>query len=469
MKRLIVTLAVILAVVLLLLGALFLLERTPAESPEQTTAAETETVLFEETGGMVLEAVELSGSLGQYRLDLTSDQVTLEGFDIQYLDTAALQRAARTLRHLTGQEIENAADDLGQFGLTSPEASISLITSGEVRRLLVGNQMPGGYGRYVMPEGTNCVYLVYGLGDVLKTGLDFISTGVVSATAEAGFVPAYLRFGGAVRESPLELGVPGGSKTPAVAASQLAILSHHNYSVSYENAGEGLSGLFSIRAEEAVCYEPKAEDLTSYGLSEPWSTVQFSYADVDGSAAVCTLSASQIQDGYVFLMRQDVPVIYRASAASLPWLEWQYADLVNRFLLLPNIFTVSAVDVSAPGVSETYTLASEDNQLLSVTDSEGNALDTEAFKKFYQCLIGLPVENYTGTAPEANAAEVLRITYHYADGTPVDTVRLIQGPPLELFLEINGIADFYTTAKYADIITNNIHALAEGGQIVPLY
>lgn len=460
MKRSAVLLAGMLALILLLAGGLLLLKNGP-EAPEEQALDHREQVrLIEDLEA--IDALEVDGPLGAYRLRAASDGgAAVEGIETAYLDRAAAVRAVNAVRTLAGQPV--GGTDLAQYGLEVPEAVITVRSGGDGRRLLVGGEAPGGYGRYVRVDGENTVYLTPGLEDVPRSKLDFVDRKVVDVPAAEGVAPASLVLGGTARAQEIVLGVPGGGSDGVVSPVDLRLLSHHGYGINYEGTVEVLQGLFHITAEAVACYDPTPEELEVYGLSEPYASAAYCW---EGGA--CTLLASQPQDGRVYLMRQGSPVVYIMAASALPWLDWQYADVVTRFLLLPNIYTLSGVELEAQGERFQYTLSSAGGELLSVEDGQGSAIDPDAFKAFYQCLIGIPAETY-GPEPAAPEEPVLRITFLYGNGDPTDTIELTEGPPLQAYLTVNGVTEFLTKLKYADVILENARRLPAGEGIVPLY
>lgn len=460
MKRSAVLLAGMLAMILLLAGGLLLLRDIP-EEPEGPASANREQVrLMEDL--TAIDALEVDGPLGTYRLTVAPDgSATVEGIEPAYLDQTAAVRAANAVRSLAGKPAGET--DLAQYGLEAPETVMTIRSGGDDRKLLVGNEAPGGYGRYVRVDGTTMVYVTPGLEDALKSKLDFVDRKVVDAPAAEGVVPASLVLGGTARTQEIVFGIPGGGSDGVVSPVQLRLLSHHSYSINYEGTVEVLQGLFHITAEAVACYNPTQEELEAYGFAEPYASAAYCW-----EGGKCTLLASRPQDGGVYLMRQGVPVIYTISASALPWLDWQYADVVTRFLLLPDIYTLSGVELESRGERFRYTLFSTDGELLSVEDGQGSAIAPDAFKAFYQCLIGIPAETYE-PGPTAQEEAVLQIAFLYADGGPTDTLELTEGPPLQAYLTVNGVTEFLTKSKYVDVILENARRLPAGEGIVPLY
>lgn len=469
MKRLKFRLAGMLALLILLCFGLYEVknyDNIPAET-EQDEKVLTKISFFDEKMDS-LQSIDIINGKESYRIITDNENAVLENVNNEYLNSAGLEHVVNAVRHMEGQVIQDNTDNIEQFGLDNTEYRILVKSQEEEIVFQVGAQMPGGNGRYVMLEGDQTVYLVYGLGDIENSVLEYFNTEIISSQMEDGMVPASIILGGTSRLEELKIGVDSEAEIESVSASKLKLLSHHDYAINYENLTEPLQNLTSIQADHVVCYEPTKGELKKYGLFSPYSTISYSWKDTKGEIQTCELSASTPQNGEVFLMRTGVPLIYEVSLEKVPWVEWQYIDVVTRFLLLPNIYEVESVEIEGISVYEKYELASEDNVLRSVTDTEKEQLDTDKFKKLYQCLIGIPALTYIENAPDSNQ-NVLKIIFYYKDGRPESQIELLDGPPLQNYLSINGVTEFLTDSKYADIILENIKKLKNGDEVQSLY
>ena len=469
MKRSIVTLCCILSAVLILAGAVFFLMGDTKETATETTMQkERELIrLLDESQIAGIETIEVSGSQGSYQLSLNRGNVEVPGIESLYADAALAKRIFNTIVNVEGYEISGTDQGFEQYGLDDPDTVIQVkVTDGEYR-IYVGTQAPGSYGRYVSVENQNRVYLAYGISDARKDLLDFVDKTVVDISVSGDFVPSSIVLGGRVRQENIVLGIPETAEKEA-SIRDLKVLSKNNYDANYENISDGMADLMQLDADVVVCYEPSEADLAEFGLLDPYSTVTYCWKETDGALQECMLSASEPADGYVYLYNKEKPVVYKAAADAVSWLKWQYADVITRFLLLPNIYTVAAVEVSYADQCHTYTLESSERTIEKVLLDETQELDVEQFKAFYQCLIGIPAEEYTELVPE-DAAPKLIIRFIYKDRQDTDTVELLEGPPLQVYLRINGASHFLTKSKHVQTILDNIGRLHAGQQPGPLY
>lgn len=473
MKRLVIRLAGLLMILVFLGVGLYALKGyEPAEKEAVPETEENAVVSLFTAEQEDLVLVKVSSQREEYQILVESGKAVLKSVEAVYFNETQVNHAVSAICGMQGEIIQENAENIEQFGLQEPQFSIEAVTSDGVFAFYIGNQMPGGNGRYVMAGDTGTVYLVYGLGDVKSSVLEYADTQVVSSQMPDSMVPGSITLGGTVRAEELEIGTENGTENgteaESVSASALKLLSHHNYAINYENLTEVLLGLTQIEADQVVAYEPTVEELETYGLQEPYSTLEYSWKDTQKEKQTCVLSASAPQDGSVFLMRAGVPLVYEIAEDKVPWLEWQYLDVVTRFLLLPSIYEISSVEIESDTVYERYELESVDSVLESVTDSSQIQLDTDKFKKLYQCLIGIPAMNYAEEV-ETDAECILTITFHYKDGRTDSRIELKDGPPLQHYLSVDGVTEFLTDSKYADTILANIEHLKNGETVTALY
>ena len=469
MKRLKIKLVGFLIVLIFLSIGLYALKRyepVGKETIQETKAKTMVSLLKEEKEKLLFVTVSSQGE--EYQILLENGNAALESVKTAYFNEKQINHAVDEICTMQGEIIQENAENLEQFGLQDPQFSIEVVTSNSVFTFYIGNQMPEGNGRYVMVGDTKTVYLVYGLGDVKRNVLEYADTQIVSSQMPNGMVPGTIILGGTVRAEELKLGTENGTEAESVSISALRLLSHHNYAINYEKLIEVLQGLTQIDAERVVAYHPTAEDMEAFGLHQPYSTIEYSWKDTKEEKQTCVLSASAPQDGNVFLMRDGVPLVYEIAEDQLPWLEWQYQDVVTRFLLVPSIYEISSVEIESDTVYERYDLESVDSVLNRVTDSSQTQLDTDKFKKLYQCLIGIPAMNYA-KEEEINAKCILTIIFHYKDGRMDSQIELKDGPPLQLYLSVDGVTEFLTDSKYVDIILENIENLKNRGTVKMLY
>ena len=461
MGRIYRLLVLLVIVVVFLVGTLYFLRGWQVQQDEMSTAQP----LFTLEQKQQLKKISISNEQNGFSLSLQNGQWQLEQEESHYQDQEALNRCATQLLALSGQPMDTAEEDLSQYGLLSPAAVVNLFFDDSSKTTIsIGIPVPGTSARYATINGENTVWLLEGSEICLKSYLDFISRKITAIQGQT--FPNSIVLSGTVRPEPIELGYLKTQSATSPSQS-MVLLSHHQYPLDYSKTSDALTSLLSITADKVVQVSPSTDQLVDYGLDLPYSTAEFTWTD-EQELFHCLLLCSAPQDGFVFLIRAGEPVVYQVSVEKLPWLEFQYEDIVSRLLLLPYIQDVSSVQIQTPENSKEYTLVFSSNGDLTVTDEENHPIDSNAFKELYQCLVGIPGENYLSQPPE-DKNTLLTITYHYEDGHQPDQIRLLEGPPLQLYLSVNGVTEFTTKEKYLDIIIQNVDRLERGEPLTPLY
>lgn len=209
-------------------------------------------------------------------------------------------------------------------------------------------------------------------------------------------------------------------------------------------------------------------DMALEQYDTPYSTVSFSYVDADKQKQHVILCASEPVGGNVYLTCNGRPVIYRALSETLPWLSVQYEDIVSRLPMLFPIEDVHSVGIKGPECIEIFSLSENEGKLL-VTGEGGIPVKAEDFRDLYQCLIGIPGEEYVRSAIPDNAKELIRVTFTFHDGRAPAVMQLFEGPSLQAYLSVNGETEFLTKSRYAEIILENLQRIESGDDILPLY
>lgn len=485
MKKQIILLIVCLVVAAGLGGACwFLLGYEPAG--EESSSSATETVSLLDRPETDLDTITVENAEGGYTIkNLGDGNYQIVEIPEAQVTESAVSNVAKLGTSITAKSmVTDSPENLDDFGLGTPVATLTATyTDGTSFELLLGNHAPDSNGVYLKPADDPAVYLIssYDVDRVFDNKLEFISTTVTSDPAGAaaqqgsGTLPEKVTFGGSVRTEPIviEKDQTTTEEEAQYNLSTYIMTSPKERSVDAGDATNSIASLLSITADSVVAYDPTEEELASYGLDTPYSTVDFTYKDADEQEHSVSLRVSAVdEEGNVYLQKDNEPVVYQLEAEDLSWYSLTYGDFISTLQLLPYINDVKTVSVVSPDVSyvfELETIEDEDaKEDLKVT-LNGSEVDTSAFRSLYQTIIGIPSENYTEDTPPDPETALLTVTFTYHDGRPDDVIALLPGPSRKVFLSINGDAEFYTKASYVDTILQNCVNIQEGKEIVPLY
>ena len=233
-----------------------------------------------------------------------------------------------------------------------------------------------------------------------------------SSSSAATFVLDKLVLGGTARTEAItveqinDLTESGSSAAYAVVAPRKADL-------NIEKGGALLKAVFGIEADDIEVANATAEDYKKYGLDNPYCVLTLEYA-----GETVTLKITDDSDGYCYVVKNDIPVIYKVAKDKVSFRSLQYKDIASRLIFSPTITDVKTVTVDTPDQSYVFELKRKGDDI--EISYQGKVLDTAKFKKFYQVLIGARIEKEEPADKTDDV--VLRFTYAYHDESKANDV-----------------------------------------------
>lgn len=478
MKKQIVILAVCLLVAVALGGALwFLMGYEPEGSSSSPIPEVDESLRLNQRNISELDTLQIQNETGSYTIRYLGDsQYTIEELEKAELNVSMLSSAASPAASLTATSlVTETPENLGDFGLDKPRVTFSArYTDGSEFVLELGNDAPGGNGVYGKVKGTDPVYQLssYSFGNTFKGMLEYVNTTITEPpSGNTETLPDKISLGGVLRPETLviERNDNTTEEEKNYSLNLYKVTAPKDRAVDSDDAVNALTSLLSITAESVAAYDPDADQLKKFGLDTPYSTADFSYQDEEENRYQVSLLVSEPDaEGYAYLMRGGVPLVYRVKTADLPWYEMTYGDFIATLQLLPHIDSISEIKVESPSKSYTFHLEGEGDEM-KVT-SGGQTLEDKPFRQYYQTLIGLPSEEFTEDPAPDESQALLKVTFTYRDSSKKpDYIALLPGPTRKLFLSVNGESEFYTKASYLDTILQNSEKLLAGENVDPLY
>ena len=172
---------IVILVVLAVIGGgtalALLLPQGGGESVSSEGAAsqqQSEKILEKDPGDITSVLVE--NQEGSYTIVPDDTSFIVKGYEGLSVNSSAIATAARMMGTLTALRNFGEADDLAQYGLDKPQATLTAkYKDGSTQKLLVGNLLPGSSGNYyVMLEGSKKVYSASISGGVFVNSLSYI-------------------------------------------------------------------------------------------------------------------------------------------------------------------------------------------------------------------------------------------------------------------------------------------------------
>ena len=437
------------AALLVLAGVFILVKVLPSGGGEETPSPAAETISLyacdeEDIAGFTLDTADGSCSVTVDRQEKTvtkddestdTETVTTYAFagypDVPVDTTNAgyVLTNASKLQAVSIVESETPAD-LSPYGLDPANATATIdFTDGSSMAFYVGNKTGAGNSCYMMKQGDPAVYEVkllyanrfsYTLDDLVKTD-------VLPAVNTVSTERILLKRAGQPDIEAAAYTTPEGQAHIGVAGFKVISPFERPRDIDADTLDTFLQNVAALTISGVASLNP--DDKDGYGLTEP--RIELLEKDADNTLHV--YFGDDTGDGAVACMVEGYAPIYTVDKDSISFLEELKApDLADKFILLPLIDDVKAIDVYAGGKNYALTIerrtekAEEEGEEDTVVETfflDGVQKDDGAFRDAYQVLIGVrgdtPSEDSALTEGETAAA----ITYTFIpQGTPPMTV-----------------------------------------------
>lgn len=494
MKKQVKTLIIVGAVLVVMVGVLvFLLNGgLPAAESSSSSSSDAAVELYSHEAADITK-ITVSGESSMTFTGDGEGGVKADGMGGLPVDSTLLTYIAKYAAALSGQQEVPAGGDYGQFGLEDGAVKVSIAyKDGSGESFSIGAEVPGAgtasryirYGDSVWTAyNTHVKYFMYTKEELVDKTLSPAYLATDGTTAQYDVTRVSME--GTSREAPFTLEYVDSNSVSGYTFTTFSITSPEVWSYTYSDAGtQLLHSAFGITAEEVALCNPTEDDLTEYGLAEPYSTVSVQSTLVsDGSAENFTLVSSEPAEGYAYMMREGVLVVYKVAVTDgMNWLSAVYTDYINSLLATPNINTVSKIELATPEGDYTFELKFETKaaessdeepkeELVSVSCSSTHPdavrsveiTDIDNFRQLYQVFISADQESWAEDVPE-ELTSVLRITYYYREGGS-DYVEMYEGPVRQVYIGMNGNVRFLTKSSVAEKILSDAAAFTKGEEV----
>lgn len=440
---------------------------------------------------------------------------SIDGIEDKYLAQSTLKSVATTAGNLPATKVvAEAGADLALYGLEKPRATVEAVYEDGSATMLVGDDTPGNEGTYVMRDGT--VYLVSTakLNNLLLSRLGFVDKKVVGGNAQSDTYEKVVLTGVNYSEPVVMEKADTTEADSMMGLSSFRIVSPIRRGVDTSRALSKLNSVIGFTADSVVAMMEEGGSLAEYGLDEPYLVTAMESEAEDIGSFELSVSAPGA-DGKVYLKRADRPFVYQADSSLVHWLELTLFDYMEKMIVIPYIDTVAEIEVKTSGLTRTFALSGEGDELAVTAD--GEPLDVKNFRQFYQTLISasydseIPAvggeetevsaepespaepEASPGEEPPANEAAsessddlvliggadgptvilvegdvILQITYRYRGGGS-DTVAFYPGPPRKAIVRLNDETPYYATSLYVDRVLEDFPKVVAGEEVKSYY
>ena len=350
-----------------------------------------------------------------------------EDFKLQDGVADEVANACSTLE-FTSVSAENAADNLKDFGLDKPRATVTVTYTDKTKSVFkVGNDAAQNLGTYVMFGSGKTVFLCdkEKVSKFLLGINDYISHTINESASDAStseFKTLTLsgsKFSRSVTLKP-------NPDTKHVTAANIMVSPIQTYADDSE-ASTVTGAVRGLMAKSVAKVNPSSSDLSNYGLANPYAKLHAEYSDT----TVNLLASKPNSKGDCFLMKDGGKVVYIIASASIPWVNTTEKKLISNYVFNPELSGLKNMSVSFKGknydfniktttVKTTDDKGEENSTTETTTKYKGKNLDEGNFETFYKN-VTLLTKAEKGN-PSASGTPALTVKYTYSGSRNPDTV-----------------------------------------------
>lgn len=404
MKRNVKMLLIAVLVLALLIGGYFLLLKWKSNGGEGNpdTALTGTTQYLYDANLEDIAHIEFNNEWGNY-IVYNDETPRIEGYSSHVIDTEELSSVFYSCSNASIIHRIDNPTALADYGLEDSKRSISVtLRDGTSYKLLIGNSANFEGEYYAMLDGADyvCTISSYKAESLTQNPETFRSLAV--CTLDGGSVESFSIY----KKGKKELAVEYSEE-----ASQNEI-SSSSYVMTYPYSGvkasaDKLRPLFeSFGTITALSIaEENPENLEKYGLDSPYViTVK------DAQTEVTLKMGSYAEDGMLYMMKDELPVVYLAECPFYEIVKEADADeYPEKFVNLFNINEVEKITIKTKKESHTMEIKENDYKI------NGKDTDENTFKKLYQKIIGIKAAEFTNRNPRGE--EKCSISFVFNDGT----------------------------------------------------
>jgi hypothetical protein len=315
------------------------------------------------------------------------------------LKQSAVNDIAYTFASLYAERVieEETPDDLESYGLKDPVVTAeATLKDGTKKVLYLGNKTATGT-YYLMAQDDPRVFevwmnhgehLMYTLADVRDMSLPEINIQEFTyfKMIHEGTRPIEIKVNDDQSEDEAQYGL---------GLWQMVQPYNEPMGVDSEGFQKILESIPNISINEFV--EDAPEDLGKYGLDEPASELVVK----DNENTLHLYFGSDADEDKVYCKTADSDTVYTVNKAILEFMDTDPFSLVEKFAFIVNIDNVDKIVVEGGGKTHTLTLSrttkeaqeeGEEDEVVTTYNVDGQDVEEDPFKKYYQSLIGILVD-----------------------------------------------------------------------------
>lgn len=383
----------------------------------------------------------------------------IEDLDVNTTLTASLLTRSSELQ--SDQTAEKNPADLAKYGLDKPLYSIKVKAAGEEKTILVGDKSPVDDETYCMEKDGDSVYLVSttALSVFLNEKDYFVSTTLLEKPADE----VYPKIESVkVERTDIDYDILLEYDKNADTSSTSGSLALHCMTqpkqayLDGEKSSPVTHGMFGLTAKSIIAIHPDEATIAGSGLAEPFCTVTMIADDEQGEYVLRIGNKIDI-DGtqYYSVMYNDNDVIYAISAEDLVWADVVPADIISRLVFGVYVWDIGTLEVNVNGGESVVFEGNGTGKDDYVVTKNGEACDTERFRKFYTFLLETAAEDFV-IDEQPSGEMIASINLETQDGNTVQNVEFYEADGTKVLISVNGTPCFKCRRSYVDLLIENL-------------
>ncbi|MCM1054332.1 MAG: DUF4340 domain-containing protein [Bacteroides sp.] len=481
---------------LIVLGAVVLLltVTAPDSGEEENTAVSSTTedpalVLQPEDMGDIA-SIHIENSKGSFTVKPVNSEngeknwavEGMEDIDERLWVQSSFESLVGTLTDMTARSvIEEAPDDLEQYGLTEPQARAEVnYENGGTFTILIGGNVVSGSANYVKTLDSDTVYSYYTYNLSGITGgepMSFINT-TVMPSYDSSNAPEIKKITVTRKDldAPIVLEALPEAPEDSIQVYAYAFTSPYDVYLDLTEGNSYINAMFTLSADKAVYVDPTEAQMAETGLDDPFCEVDMLAGDSVYRLYIGSSVTEEVTDeesgvttaelaGFYAMSNQVKDVIYYFSADKMIWATMEPTRYMSKLFLMPYIYDLNTVSYRDSDCEFSLTVegGADDGRVIL----NGEESDIDRFKTFYQYLVSCRGEEiYTD---EAKGDFIAEFSYTYDDGRDPDSVALYGSNDRKVVIEVNGKNIFKTKWNYGTRLKENAKAYLNGEEVILNY
>ncbi len=422
-----------------------------------------------------LKSVEVSNSYGTYKITRNANgSYILDNQNKVVFDSSAVSSLILQARFmLAGQKVENASQNLSDYGLSDADKPIKISvtdTSGKLNTILLGNKSVDGKSYYMKHTQKPYIYVMDSSVSVFENPAVSLLSPILEkpmTEQEYNYMDTFtLRKNG---EDFVKCVIVPEEQATEGSTNLHKMTYPANYTPSITSFYEALSSLASPKGsyvvEYAVSDKPDKEALFDYyGLTVPSNDLEYSKGDKK-CHFITGNSFNDQSGGKVFYAYSEYSdMIIALPLSSMPFLDYTLIDFVDNNVFRYSIDNVSSITVLTPAGTKTFDLAGSKKDLCVTERQSAKSIDVQSFRQMYISLLSVTVEGYAETNVSDGLTHDLTFTVETKFGDK-NTYSFYTLSTLKCLINVNGKGEFYTNRAFIDKIAKNVDMLMSGQEI----